>query len=125
MSHPVVLLVVLLVCHYLADFCFTWKGLVRAKTDGRNAWQIAIHAGIHALLMGLCLLVACTGLKLLLLLMILEFATHFVIDVLKTWIMVRYNSFADISSKRYWVLYGADQLLHQFVVVLIWYIVIF
>lgn len=51
-----VLFIVLLVCHYLADFCLTSPAMIRAKADGRNIWPILLHASVHALLIGLCLL---------------------------------------------------------------------
>jgi len=58
MTNTTVLLVALLVCHYLADFCLTMPVMIQAKADGRNLWLIALHATIHAFLMGLlCLLI--------------------------------------------------------------------
>lgn len=52
-----VLLILLLFCHYLADFCLTTPAMIRAKTDGRTYGPILLHAGIHAALVGCCLLV--------------------------------------------------------------------
>ncbi len=40
------LLISLLVCHYLADFCLTTPAMIRAKADGRNPWPILLHAAI-------------------------------------------------------------------------------
>lgn len=115
------LLAALLVCHYLADFCLTWPELIRSKADGRKVWPIALHAAVHALLMGGCLLLYGTGLKLLLLLMAFEWVTHFLIDTMKARLSVAIPLLADARHKPYWMLYGLDQLLHQIVVVAIWY----
>ena len=56
MTNATLLLVALLVCHYIADFCLTSPSMIRAKADGRNVRPILSHASVHALLMGLCLL---------------------------------------------------------------------
>lgn len=119
------LLVVLLLCHYLADFCLTWPALIRSKADGRQVWPIMQHAAVHALLMGACLVVYGITLRILLLLMTLEWATHFLVDTTKARLTVSFPMFADARHKPYWILYGLDQLLHQTVVIYIWYITFF
>lgn len=124
MTNATLLLVALLVCHYLADFCLTMPMIIRAKADGRALWPIALHATIHAVLIGLCLLVYGTVLQLLLVLMITELISHFIIDISKTQISIRFPYWSDIRHKPYWMLYGFDQLLHQMVVILIWHLAI-
>ena len=119
----VLLLIALLICHYLADFCLTWPALIRSKADGRNVWPILLHAAVHAVLMGGCLLVFGVNTEQLFLLMSLELVTHFIIDVGKAAVSVKLPLLADIKQKPYWVLFGLDQLLHQLVVVAIWYAV--
>ena len=118
------LLIYLLVCHYLADFCLTMPMMIRAKADGRNLWPIALHAAIHAVLMGLCLLVYGIGWQLLLVLIVTEWGSHFVIDVSKAQISIRFPYWSDNQHKPYWMLYGFDQLLHQMVVIVIWYLAV-
>lgn len=119
----VLLLIALLICHYLADFCLTWPALIRSKADGRNVWPIVLHAAVHAVLMGVCLLVFGVNTEQLFLLMSLELVTHFIIDVGKAALSVKIPLLADIKRKPYWVLFGLDQLLHQLVVAVIWYAV--
>lgn len=119
------LLIVLLICHYLADFCLTWLALIRSKADGRNVWPILLHAVLHAVLMGACLLVFGVNVELSLWLMLLEVVTHFVIDFGKAAVSVKVPLLADVKQKAYWVLFGLDQLLHQLVVVVIWYMALF
>lgn len=115
------LLVALLFCHYLADFCLTWPSLIRSKADGKKVWPIAQHAAVHALLIGMCLLLYGTDLKLLFWLMAFEWMTHFFIDTMKSRLTVANPLLVDSRHKSYWVLYGFDQLLHQMVVIVIWY----
>ena len=119
------LLIVLLICHYLADFCLTWPALIRSKADGRNVWPILLHAVLHAVLMGACLLVFGVNVELSLWLMLLEVVTHFVIDFGKAAVSVKVPLLADVKQKAYWVLFGLDQLLHQLVVVVIWHAAVF
>ena len=116
-----ILLVVLLVGHYLADFCLTTPAMIRAKADGRKAGPILLHAGVHALLVGVCMLVFGVSWKLLLLLMFAELVSHFLIDTAKGLLTARFPLLADQQKKPYWMLYGFDQLLHLLVIVGIWY----
>ena len=99
MTNNVLLLIALLVCHYLADFCLTMPVMIRAKSDGRSLWPIALHATIHAVLMGLCLLVYGIGWLLLLVLMMIELVSHFVIDVSKAQLSIRFPYWSDNRHK--------------------------
>ena len=115
------LLTALLVCHYLADYCFTSPTMIRAKADGCNPWPILLHAGIHAGLVGLCLLVWGVSWNLLLMLALIELVSHFLIDTTKGRLTARYSILTNMQKKPYWMLYGFDQLLHLLVIVIIWY----
>lgn len=121
MTNVVLLLIALLICHYLADFCFTSPSMIRAKADGRNPWPILLHAGIHAGLVGICLLLWCVSWKSLLMLAFVEFVSHFLIDTAKGLLTAHYSILGDMQKKPYWMLYGFDQLLHLLVIVMIWY----
>lgn len=116
----IILLVTLLICHYLADFCFTSPSMIKAKADGRNLWPILLHASVHALLIGLCLLLWGIAWDLLLLLMSVELISHFLIDTGKGRLTSYYPLLADQHKKPYWMLYGFDQLLHLLIIVIIW-----
>ena len=115
------LLLVLLVCHYLADFCLTSPAMIKAKADGRNPWPILLHAGIHTGLVGVCLLCWQISWNLLLMMMALELVSHFLFDTAKGRLSACFPRLADQRQKSYWMLYGIDQLLHQLVIVGIWY----
>lgn len=121
MIRAVLLLVALLVCHYLADFCLTMPVMIRAKADGHNIWPILLHASVHAFLIGLCLLIWGLAWDLLLLLMSVELISHFLIDMGKGRLSAYYPELVDQQKKLYWMLYGFDQLLHLLVIVLLWY----
>ena len=95
--------------------------MIRAKADGKTLWPIALHALIHALLMGVCLLVFGVKWGLLAQLLLLVFASHFIIDTVKARLSAHFPVLADAQRKPYWAIYGLDQLLHQLVVVAIWY----
>ena len=116
----IILLVTMLLCHYLADFCFTSPSMIKAKADGRNPWPILLHATVHALLIGLCLLLWGIVWNLLLLLMSVELISHFLIDTGKGRLTSYYPLLADQQKKPYWMLYGFDQLLHLLIIVIIW-----
>lgn len=122
MTRMVFFLLTLFLCHYLADFCFTFPSMIRAKVDGRNPWPILLHAAIHAGLVGVCLVCWQVPWKLMLLMLLLELVSHFLIDVAKGRLSARFTSLADPQKKPYWMLYGFDQLLHLSVIVLIFYI---
>lgn len=49
---PIELLLLLLACHYLADYQLTNGWMLRAKADGRQLLPILAHASVHTLLMG-------------------------------------------------------------------------
>ena len=115
------LLIALLLCHYLADYCFTTPSMIKAKTDCKKAGPILLHAGIHALLMGLCLLLFEVSWKLLLLFILAELFSHFLIDTAKVRLTARIPKLMDMKQKPYWMLYGFDQLLHLLVIVCIWH----
>lgn len=113
-------LIALLVCHYLADFCLTLPIMIRAKANGKQLWPIVLHSMVHAVLMGLCLLLFGVSVLTTLYLMVAEAMSHFIIDLSKARLSTHVPRLADATGKPYWILYGLDQLLHQLVVVGIW-----
>lgn len=118
--NSLILLIALLVCHYLADFCLTLPIMIRAKANGKQLWPIVLHSMVHAVLMGLCLLLFGVSVLTTLYLMVAEAMSHFIIDLSKARLSNHVPRLADATGKPYWMLYGLDQLLHQLVVVGIW-----
>ena len=113
------LLISLLVCHFLADYCLTTPQMIAAKASGKKLQHVALHALVHAALMGAVLLAFCVSCVVGL--FALELVTHFVIDYGKGFLGRKFPAFADNTKKLFWMLYGLDQLLHLLVIVVIVY----
>jgi hypothetical protein len=112
----ITLIFLLLVCHLLADFSPLSTGwMLRAKSKGAPLFPIFIHAGIHALLMLIVLLCFITT-ESALQLAALQWISHFAIDVWKGKMSVWFPVLANSSDKRFWMLFGFDQFLHQTVI---------
>ena len=115
------LLISLLVCHFLADYCLTTPQMIEAKATGKHLPHIVLHAAVHAVLIGVVLLVFEVTFAIIAWLFALELVTHFVIDYGKGFLGRRFPSLSDNTKKAFWVLYGFDQLLHLLVIVMIVY----
>ncbi len=112
----ITLIFLLLVCHLLADFSpLSTDWMLRAKSKGSPLFPIFIHAGIHALLM-LMVLFFFIPIVLALKLAALQWISHFAIDVCKGKMNVWFPALANPTDKRYWMLFGFDQFLHQSVI---------
>ena len=90
--------------------------MLAAKKFGTPVWPIAVHAGVHAVLMGLTCS-AMLGWHQGLMAFAIQLPTHFCIDVLKgrmnKWIPAVQNP----ASYWHWWLFGADQFAHQAVII--------
>jgi hypothetical protein len=96
--------------HFLCDFVLQTNYQVRTKGIYGHAGGF-IHSGLHAVLTIPALLVLGASLKAIALVMVVEFAIHYHTDWAKAQIDQRTQwGFAD---HRYWILFGADQLIHQ------------
>lgn len=116
------LLILLLVCHYIGDYThLSTPRMLSAKRIGWPIGPIIMHAAVHAVLM-FAVMIYYTTSNIVLGCMLLEFGTHFFIDVLKGKMNVWFPVVADPREKAHWYIFGFDQLLHQVVIVWIWYI---
>ena len=115
----VVLLLALFVAHDLGDFTpLATARIRRAKAEGGPMGPIAVHAGVHAVLVGVVvLLVIRPPAPVLGLAMSLEFLTHFEIDDSRARLGLRAPALADMRSNPFWWALGVDQLLHTSVLV--------
>ena len=77
------LLISLLICHFLADYCLTTPQMIKAKASGKKLQHIFFHSCVHAVLMGLVFFAFSVSWKTVLLLSAFELCSHFVIDYLK------------------------------------------
>ncbi|MCU0431746.1 MAG: DUF3307 domain-containing protein [Cytophagaceae bacterium] len=105
----------LFACHFLGDFVLSSKRMLEAKKYGRPVLPIAGHAGIHALLMYVWMYNFVLFETLLYLTMI-QFVSHLIIDVAKGRLQQALPSCREATQKGYWILFGADQLLHASVI---------
>ena len=114
---PFTLLISLIVCHFVADYCLTTPQMLAAKESGKRVQHIVLHAGVHAVLMGIVFLIFRTDLQLVALLFGIELASHFLIDYAKGLLGRHFPACADVKKKAFWIVYGFDQLLHLLVIV--------
>ena len=114
---PFTLFILLIVCHFVADYCLTTPQMLAAKSSGKHMHHIVLHAGVHAVLMGIVFLIYGIELQLVAILFAIELVSHFTIDYLKGLAGRRFPACADMKKKAFWVVYGLDQLLHLLVIV--------
>ncbi len=97
--------------HCIADYFMQPGWILVGKGDFRLPGGYA-HAGIHAALSVVILIVFATPLWLVAALFVAEFAVHYALDYAK----IQYSGGvqADKQPRRYWGLHGVDQLAHQF-----------
>lgn len=118
-----IILIVLFVCHWLADFThLSTAYMLNAKRLGKPLTPIFAHALVHTLLMTASLaLLGVWGYKLAIL-FAFQLFSHFVIDVWKGKMNDWLPELQNPTNKWHWVLFGYDQLLHALVIVFMsWY----
>ncbi|HEY7230341.1 MAG TPA: DUF3307 domain-containing protein [Pseudolabrys sp.] len=95
--------------HFLADFVFQLDWMVSGK-DQTRGWAVALaaHAGCHAVLTLLLVLIVTPGLWWL---APVDFVMHGGIDRAKGWALQRLN--LNQNDAGWWRVFGADQLLHH------------
>ncbi len=96
--------------HYVADYFLQPGWMLAGKGDLRQPGGYA-HAGVHAGLTALVLLVAQAPLWTLALIVVAEFFVHYGLDYSK----IHYSKgvHVDTQPRRFWVLHGIDQITHQ------------
>jgi hypothetical protein len=96
--------------HYIADYFMQPGWILAGKGDLMQPGGY-VHAGIHAVLSFLVLLVCGTPLWLAAVLLVTEFVLHYALDFAK--IHYSMGVHVDKQPRRFWVLHGVDQLTHQ------------
>jgi hypothetical protein len=116
-----ILFVGLEVKHYVADYFLQPAWVLVGKGDIRHPGGY-VHAGIHALLSALVLIVAGTPLPLLAGLVVAEWVIHYALDYSK----IHYSRgvHIDTNPRRFWALHGVDQLTHQLTYAAMIYVVL-
>ena len=95
------LLISLLSCHFLADYCLTTPKMIQAKASGKELQHIVLHSGVHAALMSVVFLIFGISAKVVLLLFALEICSHFIIDYFKGLLGRLFPLLADNRHKQF------------------------
>ncbi len=96
--------------HYIADYFLQPGWMLGGKGDFRKPGGYA-HAGIHAALSAIVLVLCGTPLWLVGSLFVAEFVVHYALDYAK--IHYSMGVHVDTQPRRFWALHGIDQLTHQ------------
>lgn len=109
----------LLVAHYLGDFTPLANARIQeAKANGGPLGLIFLHAGIHAVLVAavIFLLVGAAP-TIIAIAMAIELVSHFLLDVGRARLGVRFPALRDPAQNAFWYTLGVDQLAHGLVLV--------
>jgi hypothetical protein len=96
--------------HFIADYFLQPGWMLAGKGDFRRPGGYA-HAGVHAALTGVVLVLAGTPWAWLAGIVMAEFAIHYVLDYSK--IVYSRGVHIDSQPRRFWSLHGLDQITHQ------------
>jgi hypothetical protein len=109
-------------CHLLADYTHLSNAwMLNAKRFGKPLYPIFCHAEVHAILMGVFIKLIGFSWGITIILFAIQSVTHFLIDVWKGRMTDWFPLLQDPANKWHWVLFGTDQFLHAFVIILMSY----
>ena len=113
------LLIFLFVGHFLGDFTpLATARMLEAKLTGSPIGPIALHALVHAVLVGLAVAAIARPVPMLILAAVsVEFWTHLGLDWVKGKMSVRRPGLGDPNQRVFWTALGIDQLAHALVLV--------
>lgn len=118
-------LMLLFLCHTLADYThMSTSWMLGAKRFGKPLFPIFIHASIHAMLMSLVVGYFIGFEYKWAYLVILQWSSHFAIDVFKGKLNYWLPNLQSPSNKWHWVVFGFDQYLHSVVIIIMSYIIV-
>jgi len=115
------LLLTLNFAHFLGDFTPLNKWFVKAKQYSKPMWLVIGHGAVNGILYGTFVWLI-IDIKVAMLAFVIEFVTHTIIDVLKGKINQWFPIVEDRNKQIHWTIMGADQLLHQIVLIFIVYL---
>ena len=114
----VLTLLILNVCHWAGDFThLSTAWMLNAKRFGKPLLPILAHAGVHTLLFFIAIF-ALHGFDKAVLAAAIQLPTHFTIDLLKGRMNGWFPQLQNFENKLYWLVLGADQMLHQTVIII-------
>ena len=109
-TKTIVMLLVFQVKHFVADYLLQPGWVLKGKGDFRRPGGYA-HAGVHALGSLPAFFIAGLGLMEVAAFALAEFVIHFTIDHVKA--RLSRHSKSGPTTRAYWAMHGADQLMHQ------------
>lgn len=120
------LLSFLFLTHFLGDFTpLATERMQEAKRSGRPLGPIALHALVHAALVGLVVALVPRAAPILVLAAVaIEFWTHFLLDWWKGFMSARRSALGDPGRRVFWTALGLDQFAHALVLVWISWLVL-
>lgn len=118
-EQAVVLLALLFVAHFLGDFTpLATSRMQEAKMAGTPLGPIALHALIHAVLVGVVVIGVVRPAPMLVLAAVaVEFWTHLGLDWFRGRLGARRPALTDPGGQAFWTVLGLDQLVHALVLV--------
>ncbi|MGB5674914.1 MAG: DUF3307 domain-containing protein [Gemmatimonadota bacterium] len=113
------LLIFLFVGHFLGDFTpLATARMQEAKLSGTPIGPIALHALVHAVLVGVAVVAIARPVPMLILAAAtVEFWTHLGLDWFRGKMSVRRPALGDPNQRVFWTVLGLDQLAHGLVLV--------
>ena len=116
-----VLLALLLVGHFLGDFTpLSTPRMQEAKLRGSPIGPIALHALVHAILVGIAVVAIVRPAPMLVLAAVaIEFWTHLGVDWFRGKMSARHPALGDQDQRAFWTGLGLDQLAHALVLLVI------
>lgn len=115
-------LILLNITHWAADYThLSTNTMLAAKRLGKPLLPIFYHAGVHYLLVSIVLapFLLPKNLIMYFLLCFFQLFSHWGIDVLKGRLNAWFPSLQSPANKFHWYIFGADQFLHQVVLITI------
>ncbi len=109
----------LLVAHYLGDFTPLANARIQeAKANGGPLHWIFVHAAIHTILVAAVIfLLVDPPLTIIAIAAGIELASHFLLDVGRAQLGLKFNVFRDPARNAFWYALGVDQLAHALVLI--------
>jgi len=109
--------ILLNICHWIGDYTHASTGwMLNAKRFGKPLPPIFVHALVHGTLFSVAIYFV-YGLDKAIVGGVFQLVTHFIIDVLKGRINYWFKSVQSTANKAHWYVFGADQFMHQLVLI--------
>jgi hypothetical protein len=119
----ITLLFALNIAHFIGDFTPLNRWFIAAKRYGKPLCPVAAHGAVNGVLYGIAVWLL-AGWRPALLAFAIETVSHTLIDILKGRINKLFPAVEDSAGAIYWTAFGADQLLHQTVLIITVYLCI-